>query len=442
MSERVTDALWLYFRAALHVFFREIELQGRENVPEDGPLLLVSNHLNAFVDPLLIQLGMKRRITITAKGPLTRQPLVGTLMRLTRVIAFHRLQDRGTETGPDRLKEHLDECGRRLEEGAAIVLFPEAKSHDDPGLRPFRHGASRIAFDHVLKHGMASRLRLVPVGLSFEAKEHARSRALVRFGEPIDAASWVAEHPGASPARLTAELKRRIRKLVVEHDSRREELLTRWAARLVLASEERRPWGASTLSTSRHIRDGLRRDTVGGRALARSILAHRQRLQRLGLGPESLHGPADLSAFARFLFKESLVLGPLAPLATWGALQNLPPTLLTCAVTHRISRLRDMWASNAVFSSFLAYPPWYAAQTAASLALLPPPLGLLRALAVPAAGWLALGWWDRLNDDRLVWRACMTFLRSPGLKGELLAESEALALALRALLPPEDERGA
>jgi 1-acyl-sn-glycerol-3-phosphate acyltransferase len=50
----------------LKLFFRRIEVEGRSQVPAAGPLLLVPNHSNALVDPLVLIVTLRRRLTLTA----------------------------------------------------------------------------------------------------------------------------------------------------------------------------------------------------------------------------------------------------------------------------------------------------------------------------------------------------------------------------------------
>jgi 1-acyl-sn-glycerol-3-phosphate acyltransferase len=47
-------------RLALHLFYRQIEIEAAENVPRSGPVLFVSNHANSLIDPLLILVSTQR----------------------------------------------------------------------------------------------------------------------------------------------------------------------------------------------------------------------------------------------------------------------------------------------------------------------------------------------------------------------------------------------
>ena len=82
-----------YFRFALPAFYREIEVTGESQVPDEGPLLLVGNHNNALLDPIIVAAQLERRLQLTAKSTLAQMPLWGRLLRWAGVILLHRQQD-------------------------------------------------------------------------------------------------------------------------------------------------------------------------------------------------------------------------------------------------------------------------------------------------------------------------------------------------------------
>ena len=114
---RVVRALW---KASLFAFFRRIDVQGRERVPARGPVLVVSNHANAFVDPLLMLTRLRRPVSLTAKSTLRGNPLLALLMRALNVIEFHRPQDR--KEGADPTK-NIDS----MQEVAVLIYEPPQK---------------------------------------------------------------------------------------------------------------------------------------------------------------------------------------------------------------------------------------------------------------------------------------------------------------------------
>ena len=53
-------------KAALFFFFRKIVVSGKENIPANGPLIIVANHPNTFMYRLLIAAITSQRIGFVA----------------------------------------------------------------------------------------------------------------------------------------------------------------------------------------------------------------------------------------------------------------------------------------------------------------------------------------------------------------------------------------
>src|SRR5262249_54474579 len=100
-------------------------------------------------------------------------------------------------------------------------------------MRPFRHGAARIALDFVQEDGNPGGLQIIPVGLLYTEKDQFRSGVWLRFGKPIDAARWLEENPGGDAVRLTQEIRRQVEALTWNYEPRRESLILSWAAEIL-----------------------------------------------------------------------------------------------------------------------------------------------------------------------------------------------------------------
>jgi len=144
----------------------KIKVEGRENLPEEGGYLFVSNH-RSMVDVLIIGIQTpKTPFCILAKQELFENRFFGKLIGKLGAIAI----DRGSgDISP------LAELADRLEQGENALVFPEGTRSKDGKLLRFKTGAALIA----LQTGVP----IVPVGIYFKGKLHFRSRITVRFGE-------------------------------------------------------------------------------------------------------------------------------------------------------------------------------------------------------------------------------------------------------------------
>jgi glycerol-3-phosphate O-acyltransferase / dihydroxyacetone phosphate acyltransferase len=428
-------ALW---RAALFGFFRRVDVQGRAAVPVAGPTLVVSNHTNAFVDALLFITELDRRVTLTAKSTLRKNPLLAPLIRALGVIELHRAQDAEAGASPAKNVDALAACRETLARGGALVIFPEGVSHSDPALRPFRTGAARIALDYEETRGEGAPLTIVPAGLHFEAKERFRSVAGILFGAPLELSAWLAEHPGAGPRELTAELDRRIRALTANYAAERDVRAIERASELLRHGDTPPPALGREAPTDLAGRIDLIRRLQAGRAWmaeerAAELAAIEARvdrlsgeLDRLGITLPELFMRMDGAAAAFFLFRELELLTVGSVIAAWGTLNHLLPYQIVRALVRKASKDRDHFASNAVFMGTPVFLLFYAAQTGAVALLTSVWWGALYALSLPYSGAVAVLYRDRAGGARRRARTFLYLRRDP--EGHELLKAEARAI--------------
>lgn len=198
---------------ALRWYYADVAVQGGERVPHDGPLLVLANHPNALIDPLLVGTAMPRRVLLTAKATLFEPRALSILLRGVGVVPLRRAKDEVRSVGaaavaPDRNAQAFAQVTSALRAQRAVLVFPEGISHDDPTLAPLKSGAARMALQ--ASHEGVQGIQLLPMGLVFEEKERPGSRVLVRIGEALDLDQWLTQHV-ADTQELTEELEARLR---------------------------------------------------------------------------------------------------------------------------------------------------------------------------------------------------------------------------------------
>jgi 1-acyl-sn-glycerol-3-phosphate acyltransferase len=206
----IYDLLRWIVGIALHWFYRDIRIVGKERIPHDGPLLIAVNHQNALVDSLLVSWLAPRRVAMTAKATLTANPLIALLFKMLHVVPLRRASDEASKGGKpidrSRNAEAFREIVSILEHGGAVLIFPEGKSHNETGLEPLKTGLARLALQARDNNHVAG-LRILPLGLLFEDKGTPGSVVGACVGQPIEMDTW----SGTGPDKLTDEIANRLR---------------------------------------------------------------------------------------------------------------------------------------------------------------------------------------------------------------------------------------
>lgn len=431
-------------RMVLGLFFRRIDIEGRENVPETGPLLLVANHGNALVDPLVLLGALGCPVTLTAKNVLAKSRFLAFLMRALGVITFHRKQDVGKGAKVRQNVESLRQCRKLLARGGAVCIFPEGVSHSDPHMRPFLAGPARLALDYARKGKDAEDLTIIPVGLSYTEKDRFRSSVWLRFGSRLSVDEWLRRNPEGRPAELTGELRRQIELLTVNYETRRESLVLTWAADIVATGGER-PVSLGNPDTSAaewfrllgRLQDGYRQliDSAGVEldSLSSRIRKYRSELKRRGIAPGEVYLPLHPGRAMLFVIRELELLFVGAPLALFGIIHHLLPYCTVRAVARKLSTDKDHWATNVVYPSFLVFPLYYALAWGAIWVLLPPLWAALYCIAIPYTGLYAVLYAERTGGAVRRARTFLYFLFNRDSQKALAAEGREILASVRSL---------
>src|SRR5690349_18737557 len=84
-------------RRLVRLYYPKIEITGTDHIPHSGPILLVANHANSLIDPIIVGLAANRPVRFFAKAPLFDTPVLGRLMRALGMLPAFRGQDDGTQ---------------------------------------------------------------------------------------------------------------------------------------------------------------------------------------------------------------------------------------------------------------------------------------------------------------------------------------------------------
>jgi len=178
-SSKDTCISYEFYRLVTYPLIGKILLRichyGVENIPDEGGLVMASNH-QCFFDPMLVGMGIKRQPSFMARASAFKIPLIGRWMTSLGVFPIQR----GTaDLGAIRKSVEV------VSSGKILLVFPEGTRTHDGTIGSLKPGCILIA--------QKAGTRIVPVAIRGAYEAWPRQNKLpwfgkvtIVFGDPID----------------------------------------------------------------------------------------------------------------------------------------------------------------------------------------------------------------------------------------------------------------
>lgn len=174
------SSLWLVQKAFGIILFlsgTKVDVIGRENIPDDQPVLYVGNHRSYF-DIVIGYRLIKGECGFIAKKEMEKIPFLRRWMKNIHCLFLDR---KDIKEGLKTILAGID----KVKHGISIWIFPEGTRNRDAGMMEFKEGSMKIAE----KTGCP----IIPVAMTGTAEifeKHIpwikKSHVTVTFGKPID----------------------------------------------------------------------------------------------------------------------------------------------------------------------------------------------------------------------------------------------------------------
>ena len=193
------------FALLMRVLFK-VRVEGLENVPESGGVILASNHLSVS-DSFFLPLVLKRRVTFVAKAEYFEQKRTAWFFKLMGQIPVKR----GGGTAAARA---LDSARDVIEAGGVFGIYPEGTRSPDGRLYKGRTGVARLAMQTgapVLAVAMIGTAEAQPIG---QVKPNFFMPITIKISKPLrfDRYAAKADAPGVA-RQITDEIMFELRAL-------------------------------------------------------------------------------------------------------------------------------------------------------------------------------------------------------------------------------------
>ena len=121
------------FLIIFKLFFR-LKVTGQQNIPQDGPFIIVANH-SSLLDPVILGVSIKPKIIFVAAAYLFEISWLGYLLRKVNSIPVQR------ENDIKAIKQAL----KILQQGGVLGIFPEGGVDRQKDDLPIKAGAAYLA---------------------------------------------------------------------------------------------------------------------------------------------------------------------------------------------------------------------------------------------------------------------------------------------------------
>ena len=134
-----------------------IDVEADGTIPDDGPILLVANHIS-WTD--VLALGSRKDIVFLARHDLAAWPVLGALARAYGTLFVERGRKR-------QIPEVNRQMALSMERRQIVALFPEATTGDGTRLRTFNSSHFAAARDLLLRRPEITVVHVMPVVIAY-----------------------------------------------------------------------------------------------------------------------------------------------------------------------------------------------------------------------------------------------------------------------------------
>ena len=345
-------------KACVHIFYK-VRYVGPP-IDDTHASVIVANHPNGLLDPLLVLTLTRTPIRFLAKEPLFRMPVVGTLLRIAKALPVYRKQDGYQGSDNTSMFRSVEQA---LQNHHCICLFPEGISHNEPQLQPLKTGAARIALAAEAQSDFQLQTKIIPVGLFFKNKGRFRSEAVITVGEAIILdESWKDPYQKdsfASARQLTQQIDEAIRQLTVNIQSWSSLPLLEFINALYPTESSSLRTPIERLGIISHTYESFMRTAPQEvNQLRARILRFKRLLHKLEIATDALKASPKVSTLLIMFMQQVLAWCIGLPIALIGILLFAVPYYSIDFLARKKAKEEDIIATVKVMGGIIFYPLW------------------------------------------------------------------------------------
>ncbi|MCW3104286.1 MAG: hypothetical protein JWO09_2726 [Bacteroidetes bacterium] len=429
--------LKLLMQGTTRVFFRSITIKNREAIPASGPVIILANHPSTFMDPIVVASAINRKVFFLGKGELFRGAFAKWLLPKMNIIPVYRKQDDPTQMSKNA--DTFKKCFEHLENGGAILIFPEGVSITERKLKPVKTGAARIALGAEAQNGFKLGVKVVNIGLNY-ADPHKFNRDLfINIEEPLNAADYAASFTRdefAAAEELTEDIRKQLESLVISiQDSKTDELvkdietLYKYNLRKArgISGKDSQTEFAITQNIVKAVNYYSETDPAFVEAMRSRIKNYLSSLQELNIEDEDISRNRSNASFIGTNLRALLFLVLGFPVYFYGLINNFIPFEIPGFLAGKIAKSKDFRGAIGMVLGMFTFLIFHSLQIYIVHRLFHHPLiTVLYAVSLPLSGFFTYYYWHTFDKIRAKWLLISLFFRRSTAIASRIAERESI----------------
>jgi 1-acyl-sn-glycerol-3-phosphate acyltransferase len=421
------------------VFFHTISIRNKELIPDKGPLMVLANHPSTFMDPIVIATMLNRKVYFLAKGELFNSGLAKWILPKLNMIPVYRKQDDPSQMSKN--EETFNKCYEHLENGGAILMFPEGTSITERKLRPLKTGAARIVLGAEAKNKFKLNAKVIIIGLNY-ANPHKFNRDLfMNVDTPITVSDYKEMYTKDSfkgADALTEDIRLKLEKLIIAiNDQHVDELITniemlykqKISTEIGISTKDKEAEFELMKNMVAMVNHYVENDPVRVEKMRSRITEYLYNLNQLGLNDEDLEQNKQNKSLVGGSVKSffTIILG--FPVYIYGLINNYLPFEIPGLLANKITKVIEYKGAIGMVLGMFTFFIFYTLQIlfvwkfTHQFWIL-----LIYAISLPLTGMFTYWYFHTVEEIRAKWILMKVFYKKSTLISGLITERQHIIL--------------
>lgn len=431
----------IIFELTLKIFFKKIKINQAQHISSKGPIIVVANHPNTFMDPLLIGTLFKQPLFFLAKSTVFNSPVAKWLFKKLNMIPVYRKKD----VADNSLKneETFEKCYEALAQKITLLIFPEGISVHERKLQQIKTGTARIALGAEAQNDFQLGITILPIGLNYSDPKRFRSEVFIAVAAPIqvsDFQSLYQTDPNKAVLALTDKVKTALEAQVIITQNVEEDNFVKHVEMLYknklfkdfnLSTKEVDQDFIVTKEIIKAVHFIQEKDPEKIIHLKKETKAYFQALTKLGLTDQALEN--NHPNLLKHLFQSLSILLLGFPIYLYGLIFNYIPYILPSQIAKILTKEDEFVAPIMMTSGIFTFCFFYFWEIFLFYHYIPISLGLLvlYGMSLPLTGFFVLAYHDYFTKRENEIKLTLLFFRKKILITKLIQQRMHIITAMQ-----------